>query len=289
MTQPQINVVLIGDPRIGKSSLIHRFVNRQFQDSGDPNIPQDHSVPNGITACTKELDFKPRRILLRLWDINAHTVYGNKTRLNNNTAFAAIICYDLANNDTLFRIPLLITELRATAPACLIYLCGLRNDRPSIDITSYHVTPLTRCDSAVESPLPPNTSTGPLPPGPRLAEPPLSRRRRTISSSKFLPQSLAQANLPPLPLPLLSLAVSNPELDHYYSRLVRHHRKGYLDALREFCMGCEIAGAYETSAKTGVNVDVMFHEIINEWAATHNIPGGVQQGHTRHNTNCALM
>ncbi|KAJ1974647.1 Ras- protein Rab-24 [Dimargaris verticillata] len=51
----------------------------------------------------------------------------------------------------------------------------------------------------------------------------------------------------------------------YAQSLATYHRRGYHDFLRQFCSTMDIAGAFETSAYTGANVDQLFETVLEEW------------------------
>ncbi|KAJ1909721.1 hypothetical protein IWQ60_011024, partial [Tieghemiomyces parasiticus] len=116
----EANVVLVGCGGIGKSSLIYRYANGRLDSK---------AVPSGLDITTKDLNTSPCRVVLRVWDINGVNQPGNKTRLNDKNAFAAVLCYDLTDIRTLFHVVNWIEEIRSTTPDCVLYLCGLRNDR----------------------------------------------------------------------------------------------------------------------------------------------------------------
>ncbi|KAJ1976519.1 Ras- protein Rab-24 [Dimargaris xerosporica] len=147
------------------------------------------------------------RLLLRIWDVDGTTEHSNKLRLNKSEAFAAVLCYDLADNRTFLPIVTWVADIQNHAPKFPIYICGLRQDllRPQ----SKHHAP---SDPEKEEPV----------------------------------------------------CLSTP-CRNYALSLAAYHRRGYHDFLRQFCSTLDIAGAFETSAYTGANVDQLFETVLEEW------------------------
>ncbi|KAJ1965800.1 Ras- protein Rab-24, partial [Dispira parvispora] len=129
MNRPELNIALIGLPRIGKSTLIHRYINRDISTATSKLESRDTTlVALGINLFAKVIDNGPLQLVLRIWDVDGTSPHCNKIRLNQNTAFAAILCYDTNDHATMYPIPAWIAEIRHVAPHCRLYLCGLRED-----------------------------------------------------------------------------------------------------------------------------------------------------------------
>jgi len=80
---------VIGNPNVGKTSIIKRYVNDYFSDN--------YKITIGVDFALKVLDFEGSKIHLQLWDIAGQERFGSMTRIYYKSAAAALIVFDLTN------------------------------------------------------------------------------------------------------------------------------------------------------------------------------------------------
>ena len=89
----QMKLVVLGDSSVGKSSIIVRFVEGTFEEFRLPNI--------AATFLRKTMKVDNRTIELEIWDTAGQEKYRSLGALYYRKANAALIVYDITNNDTL--------------------------------------------------------------------------------------------------------------------------------------------------------------------------------------------
>ena len=87
-----MKVVLMGDPGVGKSSILDSYLENDF----NPNI--ESTV--GVSFKTKEIPFQEKIVKLNLWDTAGQEKYHSLTKMYCRGAKAAILVYDITNRDT---------------------------------------------------------------------------------------------------------------------------------------------------------------------------------------------
>ena len=122
-------VVLIGDPMVGKTSLIRKFVFDAFSD--------DYITTIGTKISRKSINFdnsgngKNIQLTLMIWDIMGQT----STKLNPESAFygtkGALITCDLTRHDTLDKVPTYVQELKKIVYNIPIIFIGNKYDLTS--------------------------------------------------------------------------------------------------------------------------------------------------------------
>lgn len=85
-------VVLLGDPFVGKTSLISRFVKDAFKESYVNTV--------GAEFATKAIHHGRKEIRLNLWDTAGQERYRALTNMFFKDAQAAILVYDITNRQS---------------------------------------------------------------------------------------------------------------------------------------------------------------------------------------------
>ena len=131
--QYEIKIVLLGDPAVGKSSLVQRFCVGKFEDKykitiGGAYLQKDVKLKNGDT------------LKLHIWDTGGQEKFRSMASLYYKDAVAAILVYDVSNPETLDSLDYWINELNNNADnKNLIFSiagnkCDLPNDVKKISI-----------------------------------------------------------------------------------------------------------------------------------------------------------
>jgi small GTP-binding protein len=129
--QYEIKIVLLGDPAVGKSSLVQRFCVGKFEDK--------YKITIGGAYLQKEVKLKNGDILkLHIWDTGGQEKFRSMASLYYKDAVAAILVYDVSNPETLESLDYWINELNNNADNKNIIFsvagnkCDLPNDLKKI-------------------------------------------------------------------------------------------------------------------------------------------------------------
>lgn len=86
-------VLVIGDCRVGKTSLLHRYVHDLFA--------SDYKITMGVDFALKVVQWSDTEtVRLQLWDIAGQERFTSLTRLYYKQASACVIMFDLTNADS---------------------------------------------------------------------------------------------------------------------------------------------------------------------------------------------
>ncbi|KAJ2743033.1 Vacuolar protein sorting-associated protein 21 [Coemansia sp. BCRC 34301] len=117
----QIKVVLLGEAAVGKSSLVLRFVNDEFQDNKEPTI--------GAAFLTQKVRLDDSVLKLDIWDTAGQERFHSLAPMYYRNAQAAVVVYDITRASSLERAKSWIKELQRQAnPNIIIALVGNKLD-----------------------------------------------------------------------------------------------------------------------------------------------------------------
>ena len=124
--QYEIKIVLLGDPAVGKSSLVQRFCVGKFEDKykitiGGAYLRKDVKLKNGDT------------LKLHIWDTGGQEKFRSMASLYYKDAVAAILVYDVSNPETLDSLDYWINELNDNADNknLIFSVAGNKSDLPN--------------------------------------------------------------------------------------------------------------------------------------------------------------
>ena len=114
-------VVLLGDTSVGKSCVANRFVNDSFFDFQEPTI--------GAAFMTRNLEVGKYKIRYEIWDTAGQERYKSLAPMYYRGAMAAVIVYDITQQDTFKGAKTWIHEIKTRGrDDCVIALVGNKSD-----------------------------------------------------------------------------------------------------------------------------------------------------------------
>ncbi|THY16491.1 putative rab GTPase Vps21/Ypt51 [Aureobasidium pullulans] len=116
-----VKLVLLGEAAVGKSSLVLRFVNNDFQPNKEPTI--------GAAFLTKKITLPARTIKFEIWDTAGQERFASLAPMYYRNAQAALVVYDLTKPSSLVKARHWVAELqRQASPGIVIALVGNKFD-----------------------------------------------------------------------------------------------------------------------------------------------------------------
>ncbi|CAK7568123.1 MAG: Vacuolar protein sorting-associated protein 21 [Sporothrix epigloea] len=119
-----VKLVLLGEAAVGKSSLVLRFVNNDFQENKEPTI--------GAAFLTQKCNLPTRTIKFEIWDTAGQERFASLAPMYYRNAQAALVVYDLTKPASLIKAKHWVAELqRQASPGIVIALVGNKLDLTS--------------------------------------------------------------------------------------------------------------------------------------------------------------
>ncbi|KAK0623115.1 ras family-domain-containing protein [Immersiella caudata] len=119
-----VKLVLLGEAAVGKSSLVLRFVNNDFQENKEPTI--------GAAFLTQKCNLPQRTIKFEIWDTAGQERFASLAPMYYRNAQAALVVYDLTKPTSLVKAKHWVAELqRQASPGIVIALVGNKLDLTS--------------------------------------------------------------------------------------------------------------------------------------------------------------
>lgn len=121
-TKPvQVKLVLLGEAAVGKSSVVLRFVNNEFQDNKEPTI--------GAAFLTQKCRLEDKVIKFEIWDTAGQERFHSLAPMYYRNAQAAVVVYDVTKAPSLDKAKSWVKELQRQAnPNIVIALAGNKVD-----------------------------------------------------------------------------------------------------------------------------------------------------------------
>ena len=122
----KIRIMLLGDSKVGKTSLIKKYCLDEFSQSYVSSIGLDFQI--------KYLDINQKKIKLQLWDTTGHERYQFLSKNYFNSSEGFIIVYDITNRETFENVSYWVQQITEKAPnysKCILFgnKCDLNMER----------------------------------------------------------------------------------------------------------------------------------------------------------------
>lgn len=116
-----VKLVLLGEAAVGKSSLVLRFVNNDFQENKEPTI--------GAAFLTQKCNLPNRTIKFEIWDTAGQERFASLAPMYYRNAQSALVVYDITKESSLIKAKHWVAELqRQASPGIVIALVGNKLD-----------------------------------------------------------------------------------------------------------------------------------------------------------------
>ena len=117
----KFKIVFLGDQSVGKTSMIHRFIYDQFDESYQATI--------GIDFMTQKMYVEDKIIILNLWDTAGQERFKSLIPSYIKDSAVAIVCYDITSRDSFEHVEKWIEDARALRDDdVLLILAGNKAD-----------------------------------------------------------------------------------------------------------------------------------------------------------------
>ena len=117
----KFKIVFLGDQSVGKTSMIHRFIYDQFDESYQATI--------GIDFMTQKMYVEDKIIILNLWDTAGQERFKSLIPSYIKDSAVAIVCYDITSRDSFEHVEKWIEDARALREDdVLLILAGNKAD-----------------------------------------------------------------------------------------------------------------------------------------------------------------
>lgn len=142
-----VKLVLLGEAAVGKSSLVLRFVNDDFQENKEPTI--------GAAFLTQKCSLPTRTIKFEIWDTAGQERFASLAPMYYRNAQAALVVYDLTKPSSLTKAKHWVAELqRQASPGIVIALVGNKLDLANEDSGAPSTPPAQTSPTGEDTPSP---------------------------------------------------------------------------------------------------------------------------------------
>jgi len=139
-------ILILGDPAVGKSSLVRRFVHGKFQ--------AQYLMTIGMEPYSKYETIGGVKVCYAIWDIAGADSFKIMHRIYFQGAVGSIVVFDLTRRETFDNVDDWVQNARASAPNQLITLFGNKTDLEDRQITKEEALEKTKqlnCINYVET------------------------------------------------------------------------------------------------------------------------------------------
>lgn len=120
--------IVIGDTAVGKSCLLHRFIDNKFKKESTHTI--------GVEFGSKIIEVGGRNVKLQIWDTAGQERFRSVTRSYYRGAAGAILVYDITSRETYNHVTSWLSDARSLANKDIaIILVGNKADLPNREVT----------------------------------------------------------------------------------------------------------------------------------------------------------
>ena len=128
MAQSSFKIVIVGESRVGKTSITQRYVKNNFLENQSPTID--------VSFCSKYIMYKGKMQILNIWvflrkDTAGEEKYHSISSFYYKNSNGAIIVYDITDEKSFNTLQSWVEELKKELPEIPIILVGNKCDLES--------------------------------------------------------------------------------------------------------------------------------------------------------------
>ena len=122
--------IIIGDPSVGKSNLLMKFVNNRFT--------EEYQATIGVEFGAKNIEFDQQIYRIQIWDTAGQENFRSITRAYYKNSVCAMVVYDITSQESFEHVQNWIEDIRNQSPkTVLIILIGNKIDLEDKRVVSY--------------------------------------------------------------------------------------------------------------------------------------------------------
>ena len=133
MSEIKVKVVLLGNPAVGKTSLIRKFVYDMYSD--------DYIGTLGTKVSKKTVEIDGKQVTMMVWDLMGEHEFRRIQRMAFTGTQGALIVCDLTRRETLEGFDFWPSNLMEVAGEVPIIFLGNKNDLPDKQISAEDIGP----------------------------------------------------------------------------------------------------------------------------------------------------
>lgn len=115
-------IIIIGDSGVGKSSLLHRYINNYYNDDSNSTI--------AIDLQNKVLNIEDKKIKLQIWDTAGQEKYSRLIKCYYKGARGILLCFDITNNNSFLHLTNWFKKINENIQLknAIIFIVGTKKD-----------------------------------------------------------------------------------------------------------------------------------------------------------------
>lgn len=118
--QPKLNLLMLGDSMVGKTSLMYRFVEEKFQ------MDMKHTV--GMAFLTKMMDVNGSSVKVQVWDTAGQERFASVTTSFFRAANGVLVIFDVTNDKSFASVKRWIQHVKELKPDVPLAVVGNKCD-----------------------------------------------------------------------------------------------------------------------------------------------------------------
>lgn len=131
MSQKYVKIVLLGDGRVGKTSILNRYINNTFNDKQEMTI--------NCSFYEKVIEFNGVKYTFCLWDTAGQEKFNALTNIYYRDAKGAILVYDVTMKESFTKVEKWFKELKVFNESTVISVAGNKIDSNQFEVDKSQV------------------------------------------------------------------------------------------------------------------------------------------------------
>lgn len=115
-----VRVVMIGDTKVGKTSLVLKYFRNSFSDDVQPTI--------GSSVFTRVYTEDDKKIVINYYDTAGQETYRSLGRLYYRNCICAILVFDVTDRDSFDNLESWVEEFRSHCESKVVYIAANKSD-----------------------------------------------------------------------------------------------------------------------------------------------------------------